>query len=187
MNWSLYFMVTCRTCIWSANILKCKWNQISLHSISILSISIVLWFNFWDTATKNYSLKLNVLIIYYINCHIHWKIWTHAICIICEFCGTYITPRRWALLEVLLLVQILKDFPTFYGTTRFCDVYKTADQLEPTLSQINKFRITPCPLRHSVILSRLWRKYSRRSDWWLDLLDTSRNSAQMQLAGTCCT
>ena len=58
MNCRLYFMIATRTWIWSADVLRCKRNQISLHSVGILSISIVLWFNFWYAATQNYSVWL---------------------------------------------------------------------------------------------------------------------------------
>jgi hypothetical protein len=58
MNWRLYVMIATRTWIWSADVLRCKGNQISLHSVGILSISIVLWFNFWYAATQNYSVRL---------------------------------------------------------------------------------------------------------------------------------
>jgi len=58
MNCRLYFMIATRTWIWSADVLRCKGNQISLHSVGILSISIVLWLNFRYAATQNYSVWL---------------------------------------------------------------------------------------------------------------------------------
>lgn len=58
MNWRLHFMIATRTWIWSANVLRGERNQISLHGIGILSISVVLWFNFWYAATQNYSVRL---------------------------------------------------------------------------------------------------------------------------------
>jgi hypothetical protein len=52
-----------------------------------------------------------------------------------------LTPWNWALLEKPPVVQLINNFPTFYGTWRFITVF-TSPSLVPILNQINPFHTT---------------------------------------------
>jgi hypothetical protein len=58
------------------------------------------------------------------------------------FLTPYLTSWSWALLEKPPIVQLLKNFPEFYGTRRFIAVF-TSPSLVPTLSQINPIYTSP--------------------------------------------
>jgi hypothetical protein len=50
--------------------------------------------------------------------------------IILNLTDTYIlTPRRWALLEKLTCLQLVKKFPAFYGTRRFITAFTSVQHL----------------------------------------------------------
>jgi hypothetical protein len=50
---------------------------------------------------------------------------------------TKLNSWSWGLLEKLPIVQLLKNFPAFYGTWRFITVFTRAPPLVPILSQID--------------------------------------------------
>jgi hypothetical protein len=60
--------------------------------------------------------------------------------------------RSWALLEEPPIVQILKNFPAFYGTRNVHYRVHKSPPLVPILSQINQIPSHPISLRFNLIL-----------------------------------
>jgi hypothetical protein len=87
-----------------------------------------------------------------------------------------LTPCSWALLEKPPVVQLLKNFPIFYGTRRFITVFTRA--LRWSLSSPRSVQpIPPHPisLRSILTLSRIWGcAWLIDGVWsgWSDLLHT---------------
>jgi hypothetical protein len=52
--------------------------------------------------------------------------WQMIRVLLAETYSYWLTLWTWALLEKLLVIQLLKNFPTFYGTLRFITVFTRA-------------------------------------------------------------
>jgi hypothetical protein len=98
------------------------------------------------------------IILYVIALKGKWMLWQKAfnLCLLGHDLLTYLLTYSWswALLEELPTLQLLKNFPIFYGTQRFLTVFTTA--LHWSLSwatSIQSLPPTPVSLSYILILS----------------------------------